>query len=109
MSLDGDLAVTVGRDVDFAFTVRNPGEEPLALEFRDGLAADFLVHRDGEAVWRWSEGRMVTQALWVERLEPGEATTYEARWDEPSPGHYEAVATLEATTADVEARAPFEV
>lgn len=108
-SLDADLAVTVDDRVEFVVRITNTGDTPIELEFRDGLAVDVTVERDDEAVWRWSEGRMVTQALWSERLGPGEATTYEARWDDPTPGRYEAVASLAATNTDVEARAPFEV
>lgn len=109
MELRGALTVTVDDVVTFTFTVTNPTDEPVELEFRDGLAADVHVHDDGQSVWRLSEGRMATQALWSERLAPGEAATYEAHWDDPSAGRYQAVATLEATNADVEARASFEV
>ena len=108
-SLDGDLAVSTNEAVAFGFTLSNAADEPVELRFRTGQAAEFVVVEDGTEVWRWSAGRMFTQALWSERLGPGESATYEATWHDPEPGAYEAVATLAATNADVEARARFEV
>jgi hypothetical protein len=109
MTLHGSLDVTVGDGVDFAFTVTNDGDAPRELQFRNGLAADVAVLEDADEVWRWSDGRMVTQALWTDTLAPGGSAVYEARWDDPTAGRYEAVATLAAEGADVEDRAAFEV
>jgi hypothetical protein len=107
--LDGDLAVTVDEAVEFDFTVTNVGEAVVELTFSSGLGADFVVSRDDERMWRWSEGRMYTQALWTETLQPGEAISFGATWGEPQPGQYEALATLLAENADVQAGATFEV
>lgn len=110
MALDGTLAAAASDDaVAFTFVVTNAGDEAVELEFRNGLAADFVV-LDGEtAVWRWSDGRMFTQALWSEPLAPDGSVTYEAAWEASDPGAYEALATLEASNADVAARTSFEV
>lgn len=110
MALDGSLAVSRSDDaVAFTFVVTNAGDEPVELRFRNGLAADFVV-LDGEtAVWRWSDGRLFTQALWSEPLAPDGSVTYEATWSDPVPGTFDAVATLEASNVDLEARTEFGV
>lgn len=110
MTLDGSLAVTTGTDtVDFGFTVTNTGDEARELRFRSGQAAEFVVLDDGREVWRWSDGRLFTQALWSESLALGEAVTYEATWADPAPGEYVAEATLEADGADAAVRKSFVV
>lgn len=109
MSLDSELDVTVDDAVEFALTVTNTGDEPATLDFRSGLTADFAVVDGDEDVWRWSDGRMFTQALQTETLAPGENVVYTATWAEPVPGSYVTVARLEATNADVESRAEFDV
>lgn len=109
MPLTADLGVDVDDGVAFRYVVTNAGDEAVDLRFRSGQTADVVVLADGDATWRWSEGRQFTQALRSERLGPGEAIRVEATWDDPSPGRYEAVATLAAEDADAEARAAFEV
>jgi len=110
MPLEGHLDVAVAADaVAFAFTVTNTGTEPVALEFRDSKVVDVAVDRDGKEVWRWSEGRMFTQALRAEALEPGESFTREVTWEGPPPGAYTAEATLETTNLTLGERATFEV
>lgn len=108
MALEGRLDVTVrGADVEFALTVQNAGTEPVALEFRSGLIADFAVYEDGAEVWRWSDGRLFTQAIEAETLAPGESFTDARTWEDAEPGEYAVEATLETTGASVEASAEF--
>lgn len=110
MSLDGQLDVTAERaTVEFAFTVENPTTEPVELEFRSGFVADFAVFDNGEEVWRFSDDMMFTQALQSETLAPGETFTYAASWDDPRPGEYEVVATLQTRVTPVEVRASFSI
>lgn len=110
MALDGALHATTSPDgVEFAFTVENASTESVELEFRSGLVADFVVLADDEEVWRYSDGMMFTQALQSETLAPGEAFTYPATWDDPTPGEYEAVATLQTRNTPVEATTAFRV
>jgi len=109
MALRGSLDATVDDGVQFAFAVRNDGEEAVDLRFTDALEADFTVRDGDQEVWRFSEGRLFAQALGSETIAPGETATYEASWDEPDAGEYDAVATLEARTQDCEARAEFSV
>ena len=100
--------------IDLAMTVRNGGDDPETLRFRTGQRADFAAYRiDGEGegderggddpVWRYGTGRVFTQVLGSETLEPGESTTYEATWGNPPPGRYRVVGEVTATEHDLTA------
>jgi len=95
--------------VAFEHEVENAGDDPVELTFRSGLSADFAVLADGEEVWRASDGRMFTQALRTETLDPGERRSFPGAWEEPESGEYTVVAELNATETDAEARADFSV
>jgi hypothetical protein len=122
VSLDAHLAVAVGADaVEFALTVENAGDDPVELTFRNGMTADVAVFADTAGgdpdatlgddapVWRWSDGRMFTQAIRTETLTPGESLTEELAWSDPPAGTYTAEATLEASEAEIGERAAFDV
>lgn len=101
--------MTVGDDaVEFELVVENADAGSMDLAFRSGMLADFAV-LDGDAeVWRWSEGRMFTQVLQTQSLDPGETKAMTAEWSDPDPGDYEVVATLESDPG-VEVRESFSV
>ncbi|WP_256687417.1 BsuPI-related putative proteinase inhibitor [Halococcus qingdaonensis] len=104
MALTGTLDATVESDrVSFTFTVANDGDDPVTLSFRDSCSADFAVLDGDEERWRWSHGRMFTQALQSESIDPGESVSYEGEWEQPEAGTHTAVATLEADNQDCEA------
>lgn len=110
MSLEGSLTIDVSPDaVSFEFTVVNGGTDPVELTFRSGKIADIAVYADGGPVWRWSDGRMFTQALRTDSLAPGESFTHAAEWVDPEPGEYTAEATLEATNHELPTRRAFVV
>lgn len=110
MSLDGRLdATTERRAVEFRFAVTNAGLEPVALSFRSGFVADVAVSDGERVVWRWSDGRSFTLALEEATLAPGESVVHEVTWPDPEPGHYAAVATLQAVGRNVEARTDVDV
>lgn len=110
MPLDSHLAVTVADTaVEFAFTVTNADTEPANLEFRSGKAADVVVYEDGSERWRWSDGKLFTQALETETLAPGESFVHEGVWQDPPPGRYAAEASLAASNVVLTERAEFEV
>ena len=96
MSLEATLDASVDGAVEFEFRVRNTGDEPVELQFRSSKAADIAVLDDGEEVWRWSAGRMFTQALQSRTLAPGESASHQFTWDDPQSGTYTARGTLEA-------------
>jgi len=102
---DGDAGI------DLALTVTNEGDEPVTLRFRTGQRADFAAYggldegdardalRDGpdaDPVWRHGAGRMFTQALDSETLEPGASATYEGTWADPPSGEFLVVGSLTA-------------
>jgi hypothetical protein len=106
--LEGRLTPEVAGDgsaVTFTFDVTNADDEPVGLVFPDAARADVAVTRDGEEVWRWSEGRMVAQVVSESTLQPGESATVELAWEEPAPGTYTARAELSAREHDCAAEA----
>ena len=115
--LAASLTVTVGDDVVFELTVANDGPEPVSVTFRDGIRADFAVYEadDGSgprdsAVWRYSDGRMATQAISSAEFAPGESATFSEAWPDPTPGEYTAVGELRLTGDDeVRAETSFSV
>lgn len=105
MTLTGTLDTRTEADrVAFVFTVKNEDSESAMLSFRDSCTADFAVLDGDDERWRWSQGRMFTQALQSDELEPGETVTYEGEWEQPDAGTHTVVATLEAENHDCEAR-----
>lgn len=108
MSLEATLDVTVGNEVVFAISVTNPGDSPVELTFRSSKVADVVVTEDGAEVWRWSEGRMFAQMMNSTTIDPGDEVAEDFVWEDPEPGEYVAVASLNADTT-VEAEATFTV
>jgi hypothetical protein len=106
-----ESSVTAAPDDDrvvFDFTVENVGDDPEEITFRSGLSADFAVVDGDDEIWRASDGRMFTQALRTETVAAGDSETFSESWDDPEPGEYTVVATLNAGT-DAEARTDFSV
>lgn len=100
MVLSGVLDLEYDDGLQFRFILTNTGDEPLELRFRDSQTADFSLFEDGNERWRWSDGRLFTQALRAEPLEPGATTIYKGEWESPEPGGYTARATLCAENHD---------
>lgn len=99
MSLDATLDAGVDGEATFTFEVENSGSETVELTFRSGKRVDVAVSDadTGEEVWRWSAGRMFTQAITSVELAPGETFDETVSWRDPPEGSYEATATLEAS------------
>ena len=108
MALEAHLEVSVNSTATFTFSVTNGEDSPVELTFRSGKVADVAVTESGEEVWRWSDGRMFTQALQTRTLDSGETVEQEFVWEDPPAGEYEAVATL-ASEPGAEADATFTV
>lgn len=104
------LDVRVANGVEFAFQVANEGSKKLELLFPDGRTHDVVVLDSiGREVWRWSDGRMFTQAVQNKVLRSNDALTFEQQWPSPRPGRYMAVATLASRNYPVEHRVEFVV
>ncbi|QSG01442.1 BsuPI-related putative proteinase inhibitor [Natranaeroarchaeum sulfidigenes] len=105
MSLEPALSATIDRDVTFRLTVTNAGSTPVELTFRDGRRADIVVYgaTTDEECWRWSDGKLFTQAIERVTLAPGDQFEREYVWSDPPSGEYVAVAALTADE-DVTAR-----
>lgn len=106
--LAASLDVRVVDGVRFDFRVTNTGEKKLEVNFPSGQTHDLVVLDTlGREVWRWSVGRMFTQALQNRVLRTSDALEYEGRWREAAPGRYVAVATLASMNYPMEQRAEF--
>lgn len=85
-ALVSSLQVETSPDsVRFHLQVTNVSAAPVVLSFATGQRADFWVDRDGRTIWRWSEGRMWTQAMGADTLATGATRTFSASWA-PPPG-----------------------
>jgi hypothetical protein len=110
MTFQSAVEATVESDrVVFEYAVENVGESPEEIQFRSALLADFAVLDDGEEVWRASDGRMFAQMIQTETIDASDGETFTEEWDDPAPGDYAVVATLNATGDDAEARTNFSV
>ena len=107
--LETALEVTVGDGVTFDLSVVNAGSTPIELTFRDACRADFAVYRDGDEMWRYSDGRGFAQSRTEASLQPGEAATFGGTGPDPEPGDYTAEATLRVSERSVSVRTPFSV
>lgn len=101
--------VRIAEGVNFALHVTNRAPKSVELTFPDGQTHDIVVldARDRE-VWRWSAGRMFTQALQNRVLEESETASFEGAWSPRSAhGAFTAVASLRSESHPVERRVQF--
>ncbi len=102
----GKAVYRQGEPVRMALTVFNHSAEPVHLEFRTSQRYDFVIEDGkGREVWRWSEGRLFTQALGEEILGPETPRrTYETAFDgELAPGTYTVTGLVTAETRRISA------
>jgi hypothetical protein len=108
--LSPSFDVDVADGVRFEFSVVNEGKKKLELNFNDGRTHDVVVLDSlGKEVWRWSKGRIFTQAMQNKVLRTSDSLTYEESWKDAMPGRYVAVATLSSANFPVTQRVEFEV
>ena len=94
------LALTVSeaddeRKMSFALELTNSEDKLAEVRFASGRTHEFIVlDEQNREVWRWSAGRLFTQALQTKQLQRGEAVRYTAHWDTAAPGRYRVVASL---------------
>lgn len=107
--LASSLNVSVGADVRLSLHLTNSTDRPLELRFPSGQTHDFIIlDATGVEAWRWSAGRMFTQALQARTLAAGESLTYEERWSPDSAtGQFTAVGRVLSANHAVEQRVEF--
>lgn len=94
--------------VRFAIEVANSSRRGVELNFPDGRTHDFVVLNEaGTEVWRWSSGRMFTQAMQNRLLDAHDSVVYDERWSAPSAGQYTLVASLRSENYPVQQRVEF--
>jgi hypothetical protein len=103
--------VAVGGSVALSLHVTNLADHSLELDFPNGQTHDFVVlDSSGHELWRWSKGRMFTQALQNKLLASTETVTYEERWDPHGlHGDFTLVAILRSSNFPKEERVGFKV
>ncbi len=68
--------------LQFTMTLENESDEPKQVEFSSGQKFDITVKDErGNTVYHFAEGKMFTQAIISETIEPGQSLTLEDTWD----------------------------
>lgn len=94
--------------VRFAIAVTNESRKRVELTFPHGQTHDFAVlDARGREVWRWSTGRMFTQAMQNRLLDARDAAIYTEKWRPDAPGQYTLVAELLSENYPVQQRVAF--
>ncbi len=95
--------------VNFALHVGNNTKKMIELRFANGQTHEFVVlDSTGKEMWRWSSGRMFTQAIRNKLLKGREETVFEERWNTKGlRGTYTAIATLRSQNHPVETSVEF--
>jgi hypothetical protein len=93
----------------FALKVVNNTKKMVEIHFPDGQTHDFIVKDSADKeIWRWSEGRMFTQAMRSKTLKGKDETVFEESWE--TKGHhgtFTAVAILRSENFPVETSVQF--
>lgn len=112
----GKPAYSKGEPIELSLTVSNSSKTPVTLRFSSAKQYDFIVKKDGQEVWRWSQGRMFAMALTEFTLEPQKSKSYRAAWPQTDgnkksvgPGTYEATAILAVSGQPLSATIPIEI
>lgn len=110
-TLTSVLDVSVGKRVQLTLQVSNPTPRSVELNFPSGHTHDFVVlDSAGRQVWKWSEGRLFTQAMQNRVLEHRESLSYEAGWQPGARrGTFVAVVSLISDDHPLEQRVQFTV
>ncbi len=102
------LDVKLGDDVQFNLHVTNSSARRVELRFPSGQTHDVVVlDAQGREVWRWSRGRMFTQAIQNKILAASDTLTFTEHWRPERAGSYTAVASLLSENYPSEQRVDF--
>jgi hypothetical protein len=99
---------TTNGEVRFAIAVRNGTRKSVEINFPDGRTHDFVViDSAGREIWRWSQGRLFTQAMQNRFVSSHDSVVYDEAWQAATPGKYTLVATLNSENHPVRQQVPF--
>jgi hypothetical protein len=95
--------------VNFALAVTNLAPHSVEVNFPNGQTHEFVVLDTlGHEVWRWSAGRMFTQAVQNREVDSNETLSFDERWNPTGRhGKYTAVAMLRSSNHPVQERVDF--
>jgi hypothetical protein len=115
-AVDGQILATsanvsVSRGVALSLHVTNVADHSVEIDFPNGQTHDFVVlDSAGHELWRWSNGRMFTQAVQNKLLGSTETVTYEEQWKPQGlHGDFTLVAILRSSNFPKEERVGFRV
>jgi hypothetical protein len=102
--------VKIRDGIEFDFRVTNNTDRKLELLFPSGQTHEVVVVDSvGREVWRWSEGRMFTQAIQNKLLESSAALGFTAAWRaKVPPGRYVAIGSLLRENKPIAERVEFD-
>jgi hypothetical protein len=91
-------APKAGEVLDLVIEVKNTSDTLQTLRFTSGKRFDFQAFKPGETepIWTWSAGRMFTQMLRDQLIEPGATATFKAKWPAPPQGKFSIRAKITA-------------
>jgi Intracellular proteinase inhibitor len=108
-TLASTFAVSVRDGVNLTLDVKNNTNKMVELRFPNGKTHDFFVLDDsGREVWRWSSGRMFTQAMQAKLVKSKDNAVFSDTWRASNAhGKFTAVAVLASENHPVEERVEF--
>ena len=110
-ALTASTQISVGPTVRVSLRVTNVADHAVEIDFPSGKTHDIVIlDSTRHEVWRWSEGRMFTQAVRNTLLGANETVTYEESWNPRGlTGEFTAVARLESNNHPLQQRADFKL
>jgi hypothetical protein len=97
-------AIPKNGEVEFLMGLRNDKEEEVEFIFNTGQRFELVVYDEkGEQKYRYSKGKMFTQAIQTIALQPGEVYEFTDSWktDGMEEGEYKATVTFLGKTESV--------
>ncbi|WP_096189436.1 BsuPI-related putative proteinase inhibitor [Evansella halocellulosilytica] len=87
---DLDASIENNR-VNVQMALKNDGDSQKTVDFSSGQQFEVIISADGEQLYKFSEGRMFTQAFITEKIEPGESLTFEDVWESDAIAKFESL------------------